>query len=89
MNRLALLDTCVVSDALDHLGISGAVVGVQPMWGRPKAVGRARTVEVVDAAAVGPKGTTPQTPPQDNQGEAQPMAVTLPHRQSFPPGPRT
>jgi regulator of RNase E activity RraA len=53
MERLALLDTCVVSDALDHLGISGAVVGVRPMWGRPKVVGRARTVEVVDTAAVG------------------------------------
>ena len=54
MERLAALDTCVVSDALDHLGISGAVTGVRPMWGRPKVVGRARTVEVVDAAAAGP-----------------------------------
>ena len=52
--RLAALDTCVVSDALDHLGISGAVIGVRPMWGRPKIVGRARTVEVADAAAAGP-----------------------------------
>src|ERR1700756_2051818 len=53
MERLALLDTCVVSHALDHLGISGAVAGVRPMRGRPKVVGRARTVEVVDTAAVG------------------------------------
>ena len=54
LERLAALDTCVVSDALDHLGISGAVTGVRPMWGRPKVVGRASTVEVVDAASAGP-----------------------------------
>jgi 4-hydroxy-4-methyl-2-oxoglutarate aldolase len=54
LERLAALDTCVVSDALDHLGISGAVTGVRPMWGRPKVAGRARTVQVVDAAAAGP-----------------------------------
>jgi regulator of RNase E activity RraA len=54
LERLAALDSCVVSDALDHLGISGAVTGVRPMWGRPKVAGRARTVEVVDAAAAGP-----------------------------------
>lgn len=54
LEQLAGLDTCVVSDALDHLGVSGAVTGVRPMWGRPKVVGRARTVEVVDAAAAGP-----------------------------------
>ncbi|HEX6452714.1 MAG TPA: RraA family protein [Trebonia sp.] len=68
MKRLAVLDTCVVSDALDHLGISGAVVGVRPMWGRPKVVGRARTVEVVDAAAVGPGETTPPRPPAGQPG---------------------
>jgi regulator of RNase E activity RraA len=54
IERLAVLDTCVVSDALDHLGISGAVTGVRPVWGRPHVVGRARTVEVVDTAAAGP-----------------------------------
>jgi regulator of RNase E activity RraA len=53
LERLAALDTCAVSDALDHLGISGAVVGVRPIWGRPKVAGRARTVEVVDAPAAG------------------------------------
>lgn len=31
--RLAVLDACVVSDALDHLGVSGAVTGVRrPCW---------------------------------------------------------
>jgi len=49
--RLAALDTCAVSDALDHLQITGATTGIRPMWGRPKIAGYARTVEAVDAAA--------------------------------------
>jgi len=53
--RLAALDTCAVSDALDHLQITGATTGIRPMWGRPKIAGLARTVEAVDAAA-GPAG---------------------------------
>lgn len=53
LSRLAALDSCVISDALDHLGLSGATTGIRPMWGIPKIVGRARTVEVVDAAAAG------------------------------------
>ncbi|MEW2624113.1 RraA family protein [Streptomyces sp. NPDC048106] len=53
LDRLAALDSCVVSDALDHLGLSGATTGIRPMWGIPKIVGFARTVEVVDAAAAG------------------------------------
>lgn len=54
IDRLSVLDTCVVSDALDHLGVSGAVTGLRPVWGRPHIAGRARTVEVTDAAAAGP-----------------------------------
>ena len=54
LERLGPLDTCVLSDALDHLGIPGAATGIRPMWGMPKVVGRARTVEVVDTAASGP-----------------------------------
>jgi len=53
--RLLALDTCAVSDALDHLQITGATTGIRPMWGRPKIAGHARTVEAVDAAA-GPAG---------------------------------
>jgi regulator of RNase E activity RraA len=53
LERLQALDTCVVSDALDHLGITGATTGIRPIWGMPKVVGYARTVEVVDAAASG------------------------------------
>lgn len=53
LERLAALDSCAVSDALDHLGLSGATAGIRPMWGMPKVVGHARTVDVVDAAAAG------------------------------------
>ena len=53
LERLAALDSCAVSDALDHLGLSGATTGIRPMWGIPKVVGYARTVEVVEAAAAG------------------------------------
>ncbi|WP_425307490.1 RraA family protein [Ammonicoccus fulvus] len=53
LERLSALDTCVVSDALDHMGINGATTGIRPMWGMPAIVGRARTVDVVDAAQAG------------------------------------
>lgn len=52
LGRLRALDTCAVSDALDHLHLSGATTGVRPMHPRcAKIAGRARTVEVVDAPA--------------------------------------
>ncbi len=53
LERLSALDTCAVSDALDHLGVPGATTGIRPVWGRPRIVGRARTVEVADVAAAG------------------------------------
>jgi regulator of RNase E activity RraA len=50
--RLHALDTCAVSDALDHLHLSGATTGVRPMHGAcAKVAGYARTVEAVDAPA--------------------------------------
>lgn len=50
--RLLALDTCAVSDALDHLHLSGATTGVRPMHGGcGKVAGYARTVEVTDAPA--------------------------------------
>lgn len=52
IKRLVALDTCAVSDALDHLHVTGATTGVRPMYhGCAKFAGRARTVEAVDAAA--------------------------------------
>ncbi len=53
VERLAKLDTCAVSDALDHLGLRGATTGIRPLWPCPKIAGRAVTVKVV------PKGPTP------------------------------
>ncbi|KRP66873.1 RraA family protein [Pseudomonas orientalis] len=44
LQRLALLDTNTVSDALDFLGLPGAAVGLRPLWNCPKIVGRASTV---------------------------------------------
>jgi 4-hydroxy-4-methyl-2-oxoglutarate aldolase len=38
--RLARLDTCGVSDAMDRLGLSGAVQGLRPMWPCPRIAGQ-------------------------------------------------
>lgn len=45
LERLAALDTCAISDALDTLGLIGATVGIRPLWPvESVVVGRARTV---------------------------------------------
>ena len=44
--RLARLDTCGVSDAMDRLGISGAVLGIRPMWPCPRIAGQVITVRL-------------------------------------------
>jgi 4-hydroxy-4-methyl-2-oxoglutarate aldolase len=44
--RLARLDTCGVSDALDRLGLTGAVQGLGPMWPCPRIAGRVITVRL-------------------------------------------
>jgi regulator of RNase E activity RraA len=49
--RLARLDTCAVSDALDRLGLPGAVNGLRPMWPCPRTVGRVVTVKLARAGA--------------------------------------
>jgi regulator of RNase E activity RraA len=49
LERLERLDTCAVSDALDHLSLRGATTGIRPLWPCPKIVGRAVTVKVVPA----------------------------------------
>ncbi|MGY2290953.1 RraA family protein [Pseudomonas sp. SDO528_S397] len=46
LERLSALDTNTVSDALDFLQLSGAVVGIRPLWNCPKVVGRASTVKL-------------------------------------------
>jgi 4-hydroxy-4-methyl-2-oxoglutarate aldolase len=44
--RLARLDTCGVSDALDRLGLDGAVLGLRPMWACPRIAGQVITVRL-------------------------------------------
>ena len=44
--RLSRLDTCGVSDALDRLGLSGAVMGLRPMWPCPRIAGQVITVRL-------------------------------------------
>jgi len=55
--RLAQLDTCTVSDALDALGLPGALSGISPTWPCGRIAGRVATVELGPAAAV--TGTAP------------------------------
>ena len=47
--RLAKLDTCAVSDALDRLGLKGATIGIRPVWPCPRIAGRAVTVKIKPA----------------------------------------
>lgn len=49
--RLARLDACGVSDALDRLGLTGVVLGLRPMWPCPRIAGRAITVRLRRAEA--------------------------------------
>src|SRR5215211_8148330 len=44
--RLARLDTCGVSDALDRLGLQGAILGLRPMWPCPRIAGQVITVRL-------------------------------------------
>ena len=62
VERLAKLDTCAVSDALDSLGLKGATWGVGPLWPCPRIVGRAVTMKIKPAGLEQPKqhlGTAP------------------------------
>jgi regulator of RNase E activity RraA len=54
VERLSRLDTCTLSDALDALGIPGALSGISPQWPCGRIAGRVKTVELGLAAdAVG------------------------------------
>jgi regulator of RNase E activity RraA len=55
MRRLARLDSCAISDALDAFGLPGATTGVRPLWPVPRAVaGVARTVTAGPKTEGGP-----------------------------------
>jgi regulator of RNase E activity RraA len=49
LSRLTKLDACAVSDALDRLGLPGAVLGIGPLWTCPRVVGRCVTVKIKPA----------------------------------------
>lgn len=48
-HRLEKLSTTNLSDAMDSLGLRGAVLGVRPMFDCPKVVGRAVTIKITAA----------------------------------------
>jgi regulator of RNase E activity RraA len=53
--RFDKLATTNLADALDKVGIRGAVIGIRPMYDCPKIVGRAVTIKVAAAGMVKPK----------------------------------
>lgn len=59
VDRLAAMDTCVVSDALDALGLPGAIPGVRPMWPCGRVAGRVLTVRLAPAHAAPPSDQPP------------------------------
>jgi len=50
--RLEKLSTTNLSDALDKIGIRGAVIGIRPLFGMPKVIGRAVTIKMTAAGMV-------------------------------------
>jgi 4-hydroxy-4-methyl-2-oxoglutarate aldolase len=56
--RLGLLDSCAVSDALDKLGLKGCVSGLAPLSSSRRIAGRVRTVKLV-AKEKAPKRSGP------------------------------
>lgn len=55
--RLAALDVCSLSDAMDSLGIDGVVDGLAPLWEGAKVAGRAVTMRLAEGPA--PATSTP------------------------------
>ena len=60
--RLSKFDTCMVSDALDALGLPGAVAGIRPMWPCGRSAGRVQTVRLA------PSNEAPQAGPPVHLG---------------------
>jgi len=59
IGRLREMDTCMVSDALDALGLPGAVAGIRPMWPCGRTAGRVATVRLAPATASPAAGGPP------------------------------
>jgi 4-hydroxy-4-methyl-2-oxoglutarate aldolase len=54
VSLLASLDTCVISDALDVLGLPGVCEGLRPLWAGASLSGRARTMSLIEVAHAKP-----------------------------------
>lgn len=50
--RLERLSTTNLSDALDKIGIRGAIIGIRPLFGMPKVIGRAVTIKMTATGMV-------------------------------------
>ncbi len=59
VQRLARIDCCALSDALDKLGLAGTVTGLRPLSAERRIAGRVRTVKLVRASDV-PPATKPR-----------------------------
>ena len=57
VDRLSALDTCAVSDALDSLGVSGAVTGLQRRSTAATVAGRVQTVKLAAGKPAGGSGS--------------------------------
>jgi regulator of RNase E activity RraA len=55
IGRLEKLDTCALSDAMDHLNMKGAVIGIRPVWACPRIAGRVVTVKIAPAGLTRPE----------------------------------
>ena len=55
VSRLAKLDTCAASDALDRLGLPGAVIEIRPVWPCARVVGRVVTIKLKPVGRERPK----------------------------------
>jgi 4-hydroxy-4-methyl-2-oxoglutarate aldolase len=51
LERLGVLDACVVSDAMDALGLDGVIDGITPRWEGARAAGRAVTMQLAEGIA--------------------------------------
>ncbi|MDF2682176.1 MAG: putative ribonuclease inhibitor RraA/dimethylmenaquinone methyltransferase [Brevibacillus sp.] len=54
IERLSKLDSCAVSDAMEKVGLKGAVLGIRPMWSCERIVGRAVTIKIKPVGLVRP-----------------------------------
>ena len=48
-SRFEKLSTTNLADALDKVGLRGAVIGIRPLFGMPKVIGRAVTIKITAA----------------------------------------